>query len=85
MLNLGGTGHNIEQVPSQRLSGIQIDNSLTWNEQITKVKKIVLLKLSLLRKINKTSCHKPPGLLFSAITINPMTVAQSGVKLARIT
>ena len=34
--------YKIKQVTSQKLSGIQIDNSLTWNEQITKVKKTVL-------------------------------------------
>ena len=34
--------YKIEQVTSQKLLGIQIDNSLTWNEQITKVKKTSL-------------------------------------------
>ena len=50
-LNLEVQGFKIEQVTSQKLLGIQIDDSLTWNEQITKVKKAVLFKLSLLRKI----------------------------------
>ena len=79
--------YKIEQVTSQKLLGIQMDNSLTWNEQITKVKKTVLFKLSLLRKIKKTSYRKPPGLPFSTTTLNLilMTAAPSGVRLAKIT
>jgi len=52
-LNVEVLGHNIEQVTDQKLLGVQIDNSLTWNEQVKKVKKTVLFKLSLLRKIRK--------------------------------
>ena len=79
--------YKIEQVTSQKLLGIQIDNSLTWNEQITKVKKTVLFKLSVLRKIKKSPYRKPPGLPFSTTTLNliSMTAAPSGVRLAKIT
>ena len=52
-LNLEVRGYKIEQVTSQKLLGIQTDNFLTWNEQVTKVKKTVLFKLSLLQKIKK--------------------------------
>ena len=44
-LNLKVWGHKIENVTSQKLLGIQIDNSLTWNEQITKFKKTVLFNV----------------------------------------
>ena len=50
-LNFEVQRHKIEQVTSQELLGIQIANSLNWNEQITKVK-TVLIKLSLLRLKN---------------------------------
>ena len=59
-------GQKIEHITSQKLLGIQTDNSFTWNKQIIKVKKTVLFKLSLLRKI-KSSYHKPLGLLFQLL------------------
>ena len=85
-LNLEVLGYKIEQVTSQKLLGIQIDNSLTSNEQIAKIKKTVLFKLSLLRKIKKSSYYKPPALLFSTTTLTLITItaALSGVKLAKI-
>jgi hypothetical protein len=50
-LNLTVGGKQIEQVDCERLLGVQIDSSLTWNEQVKQVRKKVLFKLSLLRKI----------------------------------
>ena len=52
-LNIEVQGQKIEQVTSEKLLGVQIDNSLTWNDQIKKVKKTALFKISLLRKIKK--------------------------------
>ena len=42
-LNLEIGGHNIEQITSQKLEAFKLITALiTWNEQITKVKKTVL-------------------------------------------
>ena len=41
----------IEQVSHSKLLGIHIDESLTWNLQVTKVKKTVAYKLFLLKRI----------------------------------
>ena len=63
--------YKIEQVTSQKLLGIQIDNFLTWNEQITKVKKTVLFKLCVLRKIKKKSLPQTTRLTFFNYYIKP--------------
>lgn len=52
-LNLEVEGKAIEQVSSERLLGVQIDNSLSWNDQTKKVRKTALFKISILRKIKK--------------------------------
>ena len=41
-LNLEVWGHKIEQVTNQKLVDVQIGNSLTLNEQITKIRKTFL-------------------------------------------
>ena len=41
----------IEQVSHSKLLGIHIDESLTWNLQVTKIKKTVAYKLFLLKRI----------------------------------
>ena len=41
----------IEQVSHRKLLGIHIDESLTWNLQVTKIKKTVAYKLFLLKRI----------------------------------
>ena len=56
-LNLGGAGHKVEQVTDQKLLGVQIDNSLTWNN-VKGVKKVVLFKLSLLKSKFTTNHQK---------------------------
>ena len=80
-LNLEVRGYKMEQVTSQKLLDIQIGNSFTWKEQITKVKKTVLFNLSLLRKIKKKFLAQTTRI---TITLNliTITVAPSGVKLA---
>jgi len=52
-LNIEIDGRKIEQVNSERLLGVQIDNSLKWDDQIKRVKKMAAFKLSMLRKIRK--------------------------------
>ena len=52
-LKIQTQGQQIEQITSERLLGVQIDNSLTWDDQVKKVKRTVLFKISLLRKIKK--------------------------------
>jgi hypothetical protein len=52
-LNIEVEGQKIEQVTCQKLLGVQIDSSLSWDEQIKKVRKTVGFKTSLLRKIRK--------------------------------
>ena len=41
----------IEQISNTKLLGIYIDSSLTWNVQVSHVKKIVIYKLFLLKRI----------------------------------
>ena len=50
-LNLKIQDQKIEQVTSEKLLGIQVDNCLTWNDQIKKVKNSAQFKISLLKKI----------------------------------
>lgn len=50
-LNIKAQDRKIEQVQNERLLGVQIDNHLSWDEQVKKVKRTCLFKLSLLRKI----------------------------------
>ncbi len=52
-LNIEIKGKQITQVKIERLLGVQIDNSLTWDQQILKVKRTILFKLSILRKIKR--------------------------------
>lgn len=52
-LNAQIQGSKLEQVSSERLLGVQVDNCLTWDEQVQKVRKTCLFKLSLLRKIRR--------------------------------
>lgn len=52
-LNITVQGTHIEQVTSEKMLGVLIDNSLTWNQQVQKVKKTVLFKIHILRKIKK--------------------------------
>ena len=50
-LNVKVQGKEIEQVSSEKLLGVQIDSSLTWDDQTKHVRQKVLFKISLLRKI----------------------------------
>ena len=52
-LNITVQGQKIEQVTRKRLLGVQIDSSLSWNDQVKKVRKTALFKISILRKIKK--------------------------------
>ena len=50
----------IEQVSHSKLLGIYIDESLTWNLQVTKVKKTVAYKLFLHKRIHCTTLLANP-------------------------
>ena len=52
-LNIIVGGKTIEQVDSEKLLGVEIDYSLTWDDQVKQVRRKVLYKLSLLRKIKQ--------------------------------
>ena len=52
-LNIKIQGKRITSVTEEKLLGIQIDNKLTWKEQIKKVKRTVNFKISILRRIRK--------------------------------
>ena len=64
-LNIIIQDQKIEQVTSEKLLGIQIDNSLTWNDQIHKVKKTAQFKISLLRKIKRYLPKKTRKLFYN--------------------
>ena len=53
-LDISIAGKQISQATSEKLLGVQIDNNLTWREQIKKVKRTVCFKISILRRIRKS-------------------------------
>ena len=52
-LNIEVEGQQIKQVTNEKVLGIQIDNSLSWDDQVKKVKKTAGYKIHILRKIRK--------------------------------
>ena len=52
-LNLTVHGKETGQVTHKKLLGVQIDRSLTWDQQVNKVQKTFLFKQYNLRKVNK--------------------------------
>jgi len=50
-LNVTIQGNTLQQVKSERLLGVQIDQSLTWDGQIKKQRQSILFKISLLKRI----------------------------------
>ena len=50
-LNVNDT--TIENTKHEKLLGVIIDNNLSWQHQVKKVRKTVIFKLSILRKIRK--------------------------------
>ena len=67
-LNLKIQDQKIEQVTSEILLGIHIDNCLTWNDQIKKVKNSAKFKISLLKKIKLYLPQKTRKLFFNYYT-----------------
>lgn len=43
----------IENLSQEKLLGVIIDNNLSWQAQVQKVRRTILFKLSILRKIRK--------------------------------
>ncbi len=52
-LNITLHGTQIENVTQEILLGVLIDNNLSWQPQVQKVRRTILFKLSILRKIRK--------------------------------
>ncbi len=52
-LNVHIQGNPLKQVKNEKLLGVHIDQSLTWDEQIKKQRQTILFKISLLKKIKK--------------------------------
>ena len=53
-LNVFLNGNNLEQVTSEKLLGVTIDESLSWKQQIKVIKRTITYKISLLRRIKNT-------------------------------
>ena len=60
----------IEQISNTKLLGIHIDSSLTWDVQVSHVKKIVIYKLFLLKRI-RHFLPKNTRILFYNFYIKP--------------
>ncbi len=52
-LQVSYQGKPLKQVTSEKLLGVQIDQALSWDEQIKKQKQTILFKISLLNKIKR--------------------------------
>ena len=61
----------IEQISNTKLLGIHIDSSLTWDVQVSHVKKIVIYKLFLLKRIRHFLLPKDTRILFYNFYIKP--------------
>ena len=52
-LDVNIEGSTIHSVVNEKLLGVEVDNLLSWKEQIKKVKRAINFKISLLRRIRK--------------------------------
>ena len=52
-LNVFPNGNKLEQVTSEKLLGVTIDESLFWKQQIKVIERTITYKISLLRRIKK--------------------------------